>query len=144
MPRLRVLGARVLQVDLISRVLHPVFPLQTRSTAERDAPLAQHAVSADVDVLLDDDHRRAPIAGANRGGQARGAGADDDNVRRPVPFRDRRLRRHIGVLCAEPGHRSRADTGGGAVLEEFSPADGVRPLVAHGAVFLLSASSCEP
>ena len=44
----------------------------------------QHA-SAEIEVLVDDEHRGAEIAGANRGREARAPAARDDDVDVVVP-----------------------------------------------------------
>ena len=71
---------------LIGTVLDVEFLLQGVAAADLDAPAAQHGVTADVCVLLDDHDRRAMIARRHGGGEARGARADDHDIRRKIPF----------------------------------------------------------
>ena len=41
--------------------------------------------AADVEVLFNDDHRRAEVAGADGGGKPRGSCPEDDDIRFVVP-----------------------------------------------------------
>ena len=56
---------------LVGAVLDVEFLLQGVAAAEMDAAAAQHGVAADVEILLDDDHRGAVVA--RRHGGARPA-----------------------------------------------------------------------
>jgi hypothetical protein len=62
-----------------------------------DAAAAQHGMTADVEILLDHDHRGAMIARRYRSGQARGAGADDHDVRRKIPLHPGRHLDRAGI-----------------------------------------------
>ena len=125
--RVDVVGPRVLQVHLVGRVLDAVPLLHAGPAAQRHAALADHAVAADVEVLLDDDDRRAEIAGANRRRQARGARAHHDDVGLTVPGRLLRRRR----ARRQTGQRGRAHARG-AAADERPAADGrLGPLTAH-------------
>ena len=72
--------------NLLGAVLDVELLLQGVAAAEMDAAAAQHGVAADVEVLLDDDHRGAVVARRHGGGEARGARADDHDIRRKLPF----------------------------------------------------------
>ena len=80
--------------NLVGAVLDVEFLLQGVAAAEMDAAAAQHGVAADVEILLDDDDRGAVVARRHGGGEARGAGADDHDVSRKIPF-------HPGIAWRE-------------------------------------------
>src|SRR6185312_15159285 len=75
--------------------------LQRVTAAEMDPAAAQHGVAADVEILLDQDHRGAMVARRDGGGEARGAGADDDDISGEIPF-------HGGISCREEISRARS------------------------------------
>jgi len=51
-----------------------------------DPATAQHGMPADVEILLNDDDRGAVVARRHGGCEARGAGADDHDISRKIPF----------------------------------------------------------
>ena len=88
-----------------------VAQLQRIAAAERHPGRRVQHLAAEVEVLIDDEHRRAEIARANRRRKARAPAADDDDIGLVVPP-DGLGRRHLG-RCRSRGreHRCRADTG---------------------------------
>ena len=134
------------EVGILGQLLHRVQPrrrhepfrvalaldvalLQRIVAAERHQAAAVQHLAAKVEVLIDDDHRRAEIARANRRRKARAPAADDDDIGLVVPP-DGLGRRHLG-RCRSRGreHRCRADTGRCARLDEIAPADGLLVLI---------------
>src|SRR5207249_4428690 len=118
-PDLAVLVIRVVQINLIRRIDDPVFFLETCPAAQWDSSAAQHRVSANIMIGIDEDYGGAPIARHDRCGQTRGSRSDNDHIRCSVPL-DSGLRRGIDFL-ASAGQTGRADSEGGA-LNEFSSA----------------------
>src|SRR6185312_5254690 len=55
------------------------------ATAQRHVAVAVDHYAADVEVLFNDDHRRAEVAGADGGGKPRGSCPEDDDIRFVVP-----------------------------------------------------------
>ena len=82
---LEILRSGVVQVDLVGRVDDAELLLQACAAAERNPATAHHRVSADVVVLLDDEHRRALIARHDRRAEPGRSGADDDDVGGAIP-----------------------------------------------------------
>ena len=78
--------------------------------AEGDVAVAVDHAAADVEVLIDNDHRRAEVAGADGGGEPHGSASEDDDIRFVVPGNGLGLR-GAGRRDAK---RSRANTDCGA------------------------------
>src|SRR6185312_8228167 len=55
------------------------------ATAQRHVAVAVDHAAADVEVLFDDDHRRAEVAGADGRGKPGGSAAEDDDIGFVVP-----------------------------------------------------------
>src|SRR5581483_3826425 len=70
-------------------------------------PAAQHGMAADVEILLDYDHRGAMVARRHRCGKARGARADDHDVRQEIPFHRRYAGRGGPLRLRDPHHAAR-------------------------------------
>jgi hypothetical protein len=70
----------------VGAVLDAELALQGMAAAELHAAAAQHAVSADVVIFLDDDDRGAVVPRRDRGGKSGDAGADDYDVSGKLPF----------------------------------------------------------
>ena len=115
---LPVIVAHPVQIHLVRGVVDPVLALIAGTAAEVDVAPGAHAVPADVDVLLEHDHGGAVVEGGHGGGEPRGAGADGDEVRRPVPEV-----LGLGVPGSDPGQCGRADPRGGAAPYEGPPTD---------------------
>src|SRR5262249_29570062 len=95
--------------------------------------------AANVEILVDHDHRGAGVARRDRSGQARDAGADDYDVGGVIPARWL----HADLACAGASQGCGADAGGRSLGQERSAADidrrvvGIpralaRDLLAHG------------
>ena len=83
----------------------------------------QH-LAADVEILIDEDHRRAEVARANGGGQPDAPRTYDDDIGLVVPSNG------VGRGLLRQGvsrHRQNRCTGGGARSfgDEIAPADGL-------------------
>ena len=107
---------------LVALAFH-VPELDRIAAAERDeGPAVQHP-AAEVEVLVDDEHRRAEIACPDRRGQAGAAAARDDDVGFVVPLDLPGARRCLlrpGGACLD--HCGRAESGRGGRLDEVAPA----------------------
>jgi hypothetical protein len=100
------------------RIGRRAVPLLYRvAAAERRPAAAVHQLAADIEVLVDDEHRRPEVAGPDGGMQPDTAGAEDDHVRFVVPSNA------LGVRLARPRQNRRTDPGGGPAGEEVSPAE---------------------
>jgi hypothetical protein len=97
------------------------------TAAELHPPAAQHAAAADVEILLNHDHRGTGIARRNRRRQTGYARADHHHVRGRVPAR-RALR---GAFGRAEARRHRAGCAGGQ--ERSSVQVGVHRVDARGA-----------
>ena len=62
MPKLWISVVGVIQVDLVGGIHDAVLFLQTGAAAERYSSTAQHGMTADIVVGIDNDHRGALIA----------------------------------------------------------------------------------
>ena len=62
------------------------FLLQARAAAQRDTAPADHRVTTDVVIRIDENDRRAAIASTNRRAQPGGAGLHDHHIGRSVPL----------------------------------------------------------
>src|SRR5262249_3771175 len=62
-----------------------VTQLQRIAPAKRNLSAAVQHLAADIEILVDDDHRRAKITRANGRGQAGTSSSDDDDVCFVVP-----------------------------------------------------------
>ena len=60
--------------------------LERIPAAKRDLSAAVQHLAAGVEVLIDDDHRRAKIARPNGGGQPGASCSDDDDIGLVVPL----------------------------------------------------------
>jgi hypothetical protein len=69
----------------VGRILDAIFLLRACASAERDLSAVEDAVSADVVIGLHHDNRGAMVGGADRGRQAAGARANDDDIGIDVP-----------------------------------------------------------
>ena len=73
-----------LQIYAVGRILDSEFLLQARAAAERDTAPADHRVTADIVIRIDENDGRAAIASTNRRGQPGGAGPHDHHIGRSV------------------------------------------------------------
>src|SRR5712692_8045611 len=133
----RVIVPRPVRENHVGRVHRAVFLLQTVPAAELDAPSAQYAAAADVEILLDHDHGGTGIAGRASAREPRDPRTDHHHIRRPIPFDVGSL----GLLWVQSSRRY-GDTGRALrnrCLQETSPADGIRPvpIAAHGLSLLV-------
>ena len=100
----RLLRSRPVREHDIRRILHADRLLHPVAAADVEAAETHHRAPADVEILLDDQHRGALLARRDGGDEAAGAGANDDNIHLAVPIdRVRRLRR----LRGQRGHGDR-------------------------------------
>src|SRR5260370_25644194 len=77
--------------------------------AQGEVAIAVDHCAADVEVLFNDDHRRAEVAGADGGGKPRGSCPQDDDIRFVVPSNGLRLRG--GTLRGDKPCCANADCG---------------------------------
>lgn len=82
---LRMIGPRVLHVNLVGRIVDVELLLNARSAAEADVPPAQDRVPADIRVLVDDDDRGAKVARTHRRRESGGARSHNDDVGGVIP-----------------------------------------------------------
>src|SRR5437762_13465520 len=80
----------------------------------------QH-LAAQVEVLVDDDHRCAKVPRPNGSGQAGAASSDDDDVGLVVPLNGLRGR-NLSQSCSRRRQNSCTDAGS-SLLDEIAPAD---------------------
>ena len=82
----------------VGRIRDAVFFLVAGAAAERQIAARGDGVAADMVFRLDDDDRAACFARDDRGRQAGGAGADDDDVGLAMPMvRQLTMSFHVGV-----------------------------------------------
>ena len=124
-PAHRLLGARPVREHVIRRILHADRLLHPVAAADVEPAIAHHRAPADVEILLDDQHRGALLARRDGRNQPAGAGADDDDIHLAVPAdrvrRLRRLRGHRGHghgtdRCARRQKASPVHRGIGAIF----------------------------
>ena len=131
--RFLVVGARPVGEQLVGRVVHALLLLEAVAAAEMDHAAAHDRDPADVEVLLDEEHRGALVARSDRCRQSRRARADDDDVHLPVPSDALRLRFNRRAQSRDDS--GTADAGRCARFEELaSGGAGRRFPVAPGAV----------
>ena len=137
--RVAMVGPRVLQVDLIGRILDAPLLLDARAAAERHAALADDAVAADVEVLLDNQDRRTEVARADGRGHAGCAGTDDDDIGLAVPLQ--RLRTDFTRRNAAQHGGPGAHAGRGAAPQKRAAVDSLALLLSlsHVAIRLPAA-----
>jgi len=71
--------------DDVWRIRDAVFALRACTPAKRDVATAHHGMPAYIVVRFDHEHGRPLIAGLNGGGEPRGAGANNHDIRFQVP-----------------------------------------------------------
>jgi hypothetical protein len=83
-PEFLVPVIRVVGINLVRGVRDAEFLLQNRPSAQWDSSAADHGVSADVMVRIDDDHRRPSIARHDGRRKSRRSRAHDNHVGGPI------------------------------------------------------------
>src|SRR5260370_18630704 len=91
--------------------------------AQGEVAIAVDHCATDVEVLFNDDHRRAEVAGADGGGKPRGSCPEYDDIRFVVPSNSLGLfgagRRGSQTCCANPGCSTAVDQNGTSELLFF-------------------------
>jgi len=120
-----LLGARPVGEHLIGRILHPDRLLHPIAAPDIETPEAHHGAPADVEILLDDQHRGALLARRDGRDQPAGARPDDHDIHLMVPGDPiRRLgglaRQHGGGgrtgRCARPQEAAAVDRSPGTIF----------------------------
>src|SRR5438552_18478260 len=93
---------RVVEINLVRRVLDSVFLLDTSAAAQRYIPSTQNRVPANTMVFFDNDYGGPLFPRHDGGRQARSSGAHDDDLRSMVPANSA-LRCGTGVVSARTG-----------------------------------------
>ena len=106
--------SRVLQVHLVGRVLDAVLLLDARPTSKGNAALADDAVTADIEVLFDNQHRNVVVTRPDRGWHPRRARPDDDDIGFEIPSQTL----GVSVLPRQGRHARRSHAGCGTCLDE--------------------------
>ena len=113
---------RVVEINLVRRVLDSVFLLDTGAAAQRYIPSTQNRVPANIMVLFDNDYGGPLFPRHDGGRQARSSGAHDDDIRSMVPSNSA-LRCCTGFGYARTSQSRHSNTKRGTVLDEFSAAN---------------------
>src|SRR6266446_3548960 len=116
------LDARRRQPQAIGVRRSPVPLLYRIAAAERCPAAAVHQLAADIEVLVDDEHRRAEVSGPDSGMQPHASRPEDDDIRLIIP--DDAAGAGRGLLGERlPARQNRRPYAGGrSAREEISPA----------------------